>query len=61
MLEYAWYFEDDELTRMVRVVNRGAHAALVEFSEQGVTWQILVSNDDIEFIGDDRVDYSDED
>jgi len=40
----------------VRVITRGAHASMIEFVEGGVDWQILVSNDDIEFIGDDRVD-----
>jgi len=53
--EHAWFYEGNTAMR-VRVITRGAHASMIEFVEGGVDWQILVSNDDIEFIGDDRVD-----
>ena len=54
-IERAWFYDNDEVY-LVRVLNRGAHASFVEYHANGLEWQIIVPNDDIEFIGDETID-----
>jgi hypothetical protein len=56
-VEFAW-FHDDEAgnVKLARVISRGAFASQIEYRASGLDWQVLVSNDDIEFIGEYTVD-----
>lgn len=59
-VEYV-YFYDDEAgnVKLARVISRGAHVSHIEYRANGLDWQVVVSNDDIEFIGDRDVDDED--
>lgn len=65
MPEYVYYYDADDYDaetyppRLARLISRGAHASTIEYHASGMTWQVLVSNDDIEFIGDDQLDDED--
>ena len=45
-----WYYPDKERAVPARLLSLGAHASMVEYTEGGFTHQVLVDNDDIQFI-----------
>lgn len=62
MSEYVYYYDgegDEYPPILARLVSRGAHASTIEYKSEGMKWQVMVSNDDIEFIGDNAVDDED--
>jgi hypothetical protein len=59
MPEYAWYFDEDDKQRRVRVLSRGAYASLVAYRASGFERTVMVDNDDIEFIDGDPIDDED--
>ncbi len=56
--EHAWFFDENQSIR-VKVLQRSAYTSVIEFIEQGMKFSIMVSNDDIEFIGEDPLDDED--
>ena len=60
--EYVYYYDGEGEgypPLVARLISRGAHASTIEYHFNGMKWQTLVSNDDIEFIGDTEVDDED--
>lgn len=58
--QYVW-FHDEEAgnVKHALLLSRGAHVSKIQYRANGLDWQVVVSNDDIEFIGDDAIDDDD--
>jgi hypothetical protein len=54
-----WYYADGGRAVLARLLSLGAHASMVEYTEDGMKWQVLVDNDDIEFIKGQPIDDED--
>lgn len=56
MIEHVWYHDENDKVHIARLLNLGAYNSEIEYFYRGMTWNILADNDDIEFIGDNRLD-----
>lgn len=59
MTDRVWYHGEPEGVILARLISRGAYASKISYHLGGFDREVLVSNDDIEFIGDADVDDED--
>lgn len=58
--QHVW-FHDDEAgnVKVATLLSYGAHVSRIEYKANGLVWEVVVDNDDIEFIGEKPVDDED--